>query len=261
MIGRLLWLADVLNDEGLGVVEDPGWTTRGADKLLSRMDPQIVLAHHTATGTNWTDAAVANLLVKGRADLPGPLAHLGLQRDGVYIIIASGVANHGGAGSWKNITGNKRCIGIEAYNNGLGEPWPPVQMDAYDRGSAALLRQIGKDASFLAGHKEYATPPGRKIDPYGIDMQTMRTRIAIILEDQMTVTQARLELAAAWHARSGVWMTPQFPESAQARLTRLALEVASKVRSVAEIVQYAPIGQAQDGPIPAWVIDPSIPTV
>lgn len=79
----------------------------------------------------------------------------------------------------------------------------------------------------------------------------------------MTITQARLEIASRWHEKSGVWMTPAPGESAQARLTRLAKDVVAKVRTVDDIVQYAP-GRTTPylplEPVPAWVVDPSIAT-
>lgn len=97
--------------------------------------------------------------------LPGPLAQLGLGRDGTYFVIAASRAIHAGKGSFQNVSGNRRFIGIEAENEGsIGDfPWPAVQHDAYHRGVAAILNHLGKDASFCCGHKEYA--PGRKPDP------------------------------------------------------------------------------------------------
>ncbi|HEY6253996.1 MAG TPA: N-acetylmuramoyl-L-alanine amidase, partial [Candidatus Angelobacter sp.] len=67
-------------------------------------------------------------------------------------------------------------------NTGLADdsPWPAVQMDAYQRGVAAILAHIGKGADFCAGHKEFALPPGRKSDP-SFDMNTFRSAVATIL--------------------------------------------------------------------------------
>ena len=64
-------------------------------------------------------------LIQGRSDLPGPLAQLGLGRDGTYYVIAAGKCNHAGAGSWKGVTsGNTDFIGIEAENTGLSNDSP-----------------------------------------------------------------------------------------------------------------------------------------
>lgn len=182
------WLADVLRAAGLTVHEAPGWRTRGKELRHIRG----VVAHHTATGKNWTDARVVELLIEGRSDLPGPLSQLGLRRDGSYDLIAAGRANHNGYGAWGN-----DCLGIEAYNDGKGEPWPAVQIDAYERGSAAILAHLGKGAQDVQGHKEQ--DPKRKIDPAGIDMARFRTSVARLIaapvkpppseEDTMTPAQ------------------------------------------------------------------------
>jgi len=265
---RLLDLPAVLRDAGLVVVEYPGWQTAGKDTILTRFNPFVVVDHHTATGPHWTDAAVERLLaVTGNKTTPAPLCNVGLRRSGVCVVIASGTANHAGPGFWKGATSNKDAVGIEAYNNGTGEPWPAVQLDAYARLNAALCKRIGRDASHVAAHREWRPKPigkfGAKIDPYGINMAEMRFKVQQIIEEEdMTLTQARLEVAALWHAKSGRWMHPQGSETAQDRLGRLALEVVNKMRTAAEIVSHAPL---RDGPIdpaeqvPAWVVDPTIP--
>jgi len=268
---RMTWLADVLRAAGLTVVETAGWQTRGRDT----MRPLVVIGHHTATSASTSDANVVALLIKGRSDLPGPLCHLGLDRQGRYHIIAAGKANHAGAGVWKEANESSETIGIEAFNFGNSvpfptrEPWPQVQLDAYDRGVAALLTHIGRDASYFCGHREWAQPPGRKPDPSGIDLPLMRTRIAAIMEP-MTLTQARIEVAAAWHSASGEWMTPTPTETRQVRLSRLAKEVITPGgRTAAQIaaagVPTPPpdlatrLANAVNDPLPAWVTDPAIP--
>jgi N-acetyl-anhydromuramyl-L-alanine amidase AmpD len=176
----LLWLPQVLRAEGLTVVEVAGWATRGKTTQLA---PKVVIAHHTATRASTSDTAVIALLVKGRPDLPGPLCHVGLSRDGTVHLIAAGKANHAGAGTWKGVTGSVNTFGIEAYNDGLGgEPWPQVQLDAYDRICSAVLRHESRDASWLCAHREWATPAGRKPDPVGIDMGQMRSRVQALLD-------------------------------------------------------------------------------
>ena len=164
---RATWLPDVLRAAGLTVVEIPGWKGRG--KALTAIHG--VVAHHTATGTTWTDTRVDNLLRDGRADLPGPLAQLGLDRAGRYRLVADGRANHNGYGTWGNAS-----IGIEAYNDGKGEPWPAVQLDAYQRGAAAILAHLGLPAAKVLAHRE--TDHRRKPDPVGIDMAAFRRAVA-----------------------------------------------------------------------------------
>jgi hypothetical protein len=77
-------------------------------------------------------------------------------------------------------TGNSNFVGIEAENGGgTGDPWPDVQMDAYSRGVAAILRYIGAGSEMCCGHKEYAR--GRKIDPL-FDMSRFRSAVGAIMQ-------------------------------------------------------------------------------
>ena len=170
---RATWLKPVLAAGGLELVEFDGWETRGVDRLY----PEAVVRHHTATGTNWTDQAVANLLaLKGNVTTPPPLSQLGLDRRGRFWLIASGRCNHNGYG----IFGND-AIGIEAFNDGRGEPWPDVQVDAYDLGVALILEHLNLPTARDLAHFE--TDPGRKSDPRGFDMDARRARVAAIRRD------------------------------------------------------------------------------
>lgn len=178
MAYSLTWLPKVLLDAGLKVAPVPGWENRG----LGDVDASYgVLCHHTA-GPKSGNMPSLRILVEGRQDLPGPLSQLGLGRDGTYYVIAAGRANHAGPGMWAGITqGNRHLIGIEAENTGApDDPWPPIQMDAYRHGVAALLKHLRLDAERCAGHKEYALPKGRKPDP-SFEMSSFRADVAQIL--------------------------------------------------------------------------------
>lgn len=179
MPNSLIWLPDVLKAAGLKVAQVDGWQDRGRGDIGRILG---VLCHHTA-GPKKGNMPSLDTLIKGRSDLPGPLAQLGLGRDGTYYIIAAGKANHAGKGAWKGVVnGNTHLIGIEAENTGLPDdsPWPKVQIDAYSRGVAAILKHIGQPVDFCAGHKEYAQPAGRKSDP-DFDMTTFRTSVAAVM--------------------------------------------------------------------------------
>lgn len=179
MAHSLIWLPQVLKSAGLKVSLVDGWENRGRGDMGTVVG---VICHHTVGPRNGNMPSLGTL-VNGRSDLPGPLAQLGLGRDGTYYVIAAGKCNHAGPGSWKGITkGNSQFIGIEAENTGHSNdfPWPEIQMDAYRRGVAAILRHIGTTADFCAGHKEYALPPGRKPDP-NFDMNAFRTVVTAIL--------------------------------------------------------------------------------
>ena len=175
----LTWLPDVLKAAGLKVAPVPGWENRGHGDVGHTVG---VICHHTV-GPKTGNMPSLNTLINGRSDLPGPLAQLGLGRDGTYFIIAAGRCNHAGAGSWQGITtGNSSFIGIEAENTGVANdfPWPEVQMDAYRRGVAAILTRLGRGSEFCAGHKEYALPKGRKPDP-DFDMNAFRSSVRAIM--------------------------------------------------------------------------------
>jgi hypothetical protein len=179
MSPRLMWLPDVLAGAGLKVSLVDGWETRGADSLGRILG---VICHYTATPDTRRNMPTLDLLIRGRSDLPGPLSQLGLGRDGTYYIIASGRANHAGRGEWNGITaGNTNLIGIEAENSGRRDDiWPAVQLDAYYRGVAAILREVGRSAASCCGHREYARPSGRKSDP-NLPMDEFRRRVAAII--------------------------------------------------------------------------------
>jgi hypothetical protein len=59
--------------------------------------------------------------------------------------------------------GNTTTWAIEAANNGTGQPWPRVQVDAYFKASNELNFKFGNIPSDLFTHALYA--PSRKIDP------------------------------------------------------------------------------------------------
>lgn len=179
-------LPDLLRKHGLTVVEIDGWQTRGRPASTGGFAPVGVLCHHTASASNGRDAIP--LLVKGRSDLPGPLCHLSLDRQGVVYVVAAGRANHAGearaSGTVAGGDGNTLYIGIEAQNIGTGEHWPKAQYDAYVRLCAALCVEVtGNSANSVRAHRE--TSVTGKIDPAGptpyggsFDMNDFRARVA-----------------------------------------------------------------------------------
>lgn len=189
MAFSLTWLRVVLEKAGLKVSLDPGWENRGLGDMGTVFG---VICHHTGVrNPKKLNMPTLNSLRNGRraepglAALPGPLAQLGLGRDGTYFIIAAGRAAHAGKGGFRGVSGNMRFIGIEAEHSGSpSDPWPEAQMDAYSRGVAAILEHLEKDASFCVGHKEYA--PGRKDDPV-FNMTDFRAAVTAIMNGTATV--------------------------------------------------------------------------
>lgn len=182
MAFSLTWLPQVLSAAGLRVAEQPDWKNRGRGDVGSIKG---VICHHTA-GPKSGNMPSLGIVTNGRPDLPGPLAQLCLGRDGTFFVVAAGRCNHAGRGNWQGLTdGNGNFIGIEAENTGIttgsnADPWPAVQLEAYRRGVAAILKKIRADSIMCCGHKEYALPQGRKNDP-DFDMQDFRMRVAAIM--------------------------------------------------------------------------------
>jgi N-acetylmuramoyl-L-alanine amidase/Putative peptidoglycan binding domain len=178
MTFSLIWLPEVLEEAGLKVAERPGWRTRGRGDMGAVLG---VICHHTA-GSPTGNMPSLGIVTEGRSDLPGPLSQLCLGRDGTFFVVAAGRANHAGRGKWQDQeNGNSTFIGIEAENTGKpADLWPAVQLDAYRRGVAAILKKIGAKPIMCCGHKEYALPPGRKTDPT-FDMDQFRKDVGAIM--------------------------------------------------------------------------------
>lgn len=184
MTYSLNWLANVLKDAGLKVVPCDGWENRGVGDVKNIMG---VMCHHTGNFDRSSNMPTLSVLINGRMyanPLHGPLAQLGLGRDGTFYVVAAGKANHAGLGSWQGITsGNEHFIGIEAENTGEENdfPWPAAQLEAFHRGVAAILEHIGKCTNNCIGHKEWA--PFRKSDP-NFDMNSFRSDVDRYLRDK-----------------------------------------------------------------------------
>jgi hypothetical protein len=192
-------LVSALRAEGLTVVEHPGWRTNNRNHKGSWGPVNGVIIHHTVTsGTT----ATVNLCFNGRSDLPGPLCHGVIAKDGTIHLVGNGRANHAGSGDgnvlravvaeraelpapYQNDTdGNVHFYGFECVNLGDGkDPWPEAQLDAAARASAALCRAHGWSAHSVIGHKEWTSA---KIDPRGFTMTAFRARVTARLGKRPT---------------------------------------------------------------------------
>ena len=166
----------MLTRAGVSCSGYPGWETNsrssgGFEALLG------IVAHHTASDT--TPANDLNYMVNGPDN---PISNGLLDRSGHFTAIASGASNHAGKGggsaegggtAWHCSkgtvpadSGNSRCFGIECANNGVGQPYPQAQQDAYTKMCAAVSDAYGLVMpSDLRSHAEWSPP--RKIDPRG----------------------------------------------------------------------------------------------
>lgn len=179
-----------LRAEGLTVVEVGDWRTHNRNHKGAWGPVHGVMIHHTVTrGT----ASTVRLCRDGRSDLPGPLCHGVIAKDGRVHLVGYGRANHAGSGDSDvlaaviaekrlppdheaNTDGNRHFYGFECENLGDGEdPWPAAQLDAIARTAAAICRVHGWTSRSVIGHLEWQ--PG-KVDPRGFTMSAMRTRVA-----------------------------------------------------------------------------------
>jgi peptidoglycan hydrolase-like protein with peptidoglycan-binding domain len=190
MTYSLTWLPEVLMKAGLRVGTEPGWEKRGRAEMGT---VHGVICHQTEDTRPGNMPSLATLR-DGRKGLPGPLAQLGLARDGTFYVIAAGKCNHAGEGHWKGIVnGNSNFIGIEAENRGTrGDPWPAVQMAAYKQGVAAILKHVERGVDFCVGHKEWARdrtdPDTQKHDP-SFDMDAFRADVGKLLNANLPALQ------------------------------------------------------------------------
>lgn len=190
-------LVSALRAEGVNVVEHPGWRTNNRNQKGSWGPVRGVVIHHTVS--SGTSASVS-LCFNGHSELPGPLCHGVIAKDGTVHLVGNGRANHAGGGdpsvlqavasetygdrpptprehegSPGAVDGNSHFYGFECVNLGDGhDPWPAEQLNAIERVSAALCRAHDWGAKSVIGHLEWSD---WKSDPRGFSMTGMRRRV------------------------------------------------------------------------------------
>ncbi|MER5706006.1 N-acetylmuramoyl-L-alanine amidase [Streptomyces sp. NPDC002122] len=195
-------LVAALRDEGVTVIEVPGWRTNNRNHKGPWGPVHGSMLHHTVTPKTMN---AVPMCFNGTGNLPGPLCHGVIRRDGTVHLVGNGRANHAGGGdpnvlqavkderynerppaphqhdgSAGAVDGNRAFYGWECENAGDGiDPWPKVQVEAMVRVSAALSRAHQWTEKSIIGHLEWSD---WKSDPKGPDnvvsMPGLRTRIA-----------------------------------------------------------------------------------
>jgi hypothetical protein len=169
----------LLELEGLDVVAEKGWETRGR----AGFTPAGIMVHHTA-GPKTGDAPCLSICINGRPDLAGPLCHILLARSGKVHLISANIANHAGKGAQEvldavrtdepvtknardngyadSVGGNQFFYGIEVENAGVAsDPYPGAQMEALARICAILCNAHSWTANRVIHHRQWTS---RKID-------------------------------------------------------------------------------------------------
>ncbi|MGC4995306.1 MULTISPECIES: N-acetylmuramoyl-L-alanine amidase [unclassified Streptomyces] len=178
-----------LKAEGLKVVEVGSWRTHNRNHKGPWGPVHGIMIHHTVTSGS---ARTVELCREGYDELPGPLCHGVITKDGKVHLVGYGRANHAGLGddevlraviaekglptdNESNTDGNRYFYGFECENLGDGEdPWPEAQMEAIVRVSAAICRHHDWTERSVIGHREWQ--PG-KVDPRGFTMASLRARV------------------------------------------------------------------------------------
>lgn len=170
-VDRMRRAANLMVARGLRVQYSSGWENRSRPYSFN---PSVgIVDHHTAATTD-----IDSVLINGRSDLPGPLCNWALHKDGTWVLIAAGYANHAGS-SVPGAPSNSSGWGVEATGpiplDGYGPSAFP-NYDSYVVGMACILEIENWAASKAWGHKESCDPPGRKIDP-SFSMDAFRDQI------------------------------------------------------------------------------------
>ncbi|NUH35254.1 N-acetylmuramoyl-L-alanine amidase [Streptomyces samsunensis] len=193
-------LLAALKVEGVRVVEVGSWRTHNRNSKGPWGPMNGVMIHHTVT--SGTQSSV-DLCRNGYTDLPGPLCHGVIDKDGVVHLVGYGRANHAGGGdptvlarvvaedygtrppkptrgNLNGVDSNRHFYGFECINLGNGkDPWTEAQLEAIERVGAAICRAHKWGAKSVIGHLEWSQD---KIDPKGFGMPGMRDRIAARLK-------------------------------------------------------------------------------
>jgi N-acetylmuramoyl-L-alanine amidase-like protein/putative peptidoglycan binding protein len=190
-----------LRAEGVSVRQVRSWRNHNRNGKGAWGPMNGVMIHHTAG----LGVGMIDYCYNGSDELPGPLCHGVIDKEGVVHLVGCGRANHAGGGdpdvlavvrdesygdsppapnehqgSPGAVDGNSHFYGFECVNKGDGkDPWTDAQLDAIERVSAALCRAHGWTAKSVIGHKEWSD---WKSDPT-FSMVTMRARIAARLGD------------------------------------------------------------------------------
>lgn len=187
-----------LKSRGVTVKEHAGWRTHNRNSKGSWGPLYGVMFHHTAG----TGGGITEYCYDGTSELPGPLCHGVIAKDGTVTLVGWGRANHAGGGdpdvlaavkaerplpktgehqgSGGSVDGNAHFVGFECVNKGDGaDPWPEAQLIAMKLAAAAVCDLYGWSAKSVVRHMDWSD---WKSDPKGIDWPKFTAGVQKILD-------------------------------------------------------------------------------
>lgn len=192
-----------LKARGVKVVEVSGWRSHNRNAKGKWGEVHGVMMHHTAGVSD----GIVDFCHDGTSELPGPLCHGVITKDGTVHLVGWGRANHAGGGdpdvlkavkaeaatlpktnehqgSDGAVDGNAHFIGFECVNKGDGsDPWPQVQLIAMQRVVAAVCDLYGWSAKSVIRHMDWSD---WKSDPKGVDWPKFQAAVQKLLDDSVT---------------------------------------------------------------------------
>lgn len=167
-------LPEALRRVGLRVVETNGWTMRSHGELPP--SPTVVW-HHDASPPGDSPGALAWMV----SNWSKASAQIWINRAGAVHLVGTGQAWHAGAVRPGQMQfGNNYSVGIETDHT-VREPWPDAQLRALRLVTATILQRGSRDESALSFHSAICQPPGRKIDPDGLNLAAERQAVGQLL--------------------------------------------------------------------------------
>jgi len=223
----------ILRAEGVTVVEHRDWRNHNRNHKGPWGPVHGTVLHHTVSRG---DSSI-DLCYDGYSELPGPLCHGVITKDGRVHLVGNGRTNHAGGGdpnvlqaviderynerppvpqvgNATGVDGNRHFYGFECVNMGDGkDTWPEAQVEAMVRVSAAISRFYRWTEKSVIAHREWSRDKSDPSGPGMPSMPAMRERI-----------KERLAHPASWSSSGAGTDTPQGPDMAikpdRQRLTR-----------------------------------------
>lgn len=173
---------DLMRSWGHTVHEVAGWATRDAEPRSIYLPGKLYLEHHDAStllSGNW--GALAYIT---RANL----SNIVTGRDGQLMLNAAGVQWHAGVGGPKfdvgRNLGNPNSMANEVANSGRESYSDGCTRSVIASEAAwAIVSGRASEVDRVLGHKEWATPVGRKVDP-AVDMNWRRAAVAALIAEK-----------------------------------------------------------------------------